>query len=576
VTGELEELRARYERLKLLFEVSNVIHSTLEPREALRLVLGEAVRLMRASSGSISLVNPNTAELELETARGLPAGAEKIKLQVGQGITGWVAQHGKTARVGKVSEDPRYIMLRSNVRSELAVPLEVRGEVRGVINVDSERENAFSAEDEQLLQDLAAQAAKMIHTTWLYEQFRLKAGLFEALVHVAQTINSTVGQDEALRVITRECCQLMRGRMCSLMLLDESGEWLELRAFHGAGEEYIRRPRLSVSESFVGIVIRRQKPMHLENVQTSSRYQHTEMARRAGLVSLLSAPLAFAGKAIGTLNVYTGEPYTFSNEEIRILSALADLSAIAIEKARLYERVVNLEENLRQSEKLSAIGLLAAEIAHEIRNPLTVMKMLYHSLDLSFPAKDPRAMDARVIREKMDHLNRIVEQVLDLARDTEPRFEQVSINALIEELELLTRHKLAQQQIELERILAPSLPAVLGDRVQLGQVFLNLTLNAVEAMPGGGRLTIVTSLEANSISPDLPMLLIEFRDNGQGMSQAQQQRAFTSLLSTTKDRGSGLGLAIVSKIIEAHRGNITLLSHPGSGTTVRITLPVEA
>ncbi len=116
------------------------------------------------------------------------------------------------------------------------------------------------------------------------------------------------------------------------------------------------------------------------------------------------------------MSVYTAQPHVFSNDEVRILSAFAELSAIAIEKARLYERVVDVEEQLRQNEKLSALGLLAAEVAHEIRNPLTVMKMLYHSLDLRFPAGDPRAKDAAIMGEKIEHLNNIVERILDFAR----------------------------------------------------------------------------------------------------------------------------------------------------------------
>src|SRR5262249_54064130 len=157
-------------------------------------------------------------------------------------------------------------------------------------------------------------------------------------------------------------------------------------------------------------IIRRKKPLQLTNVQTSTRYQHAEVAKREGLVALLSVPLLYGEQAIGTLSVYSGIPYSFSNEEIRILSALAELSAIAIEKARLYERVVDVEEQLRQNEKLSALGLLAAEVAHEIRNPLTVLKMLYHSLNLNFAPGDPRAKDARIIDEKITHLNKIVEQ----------------------------------------------------------------------------------------------------------------------------------------------------------------------
>ncbi|PYK60994.1 MAG: histidine kinase, partial [Verrucomicrobia bacterium] len=222
-----DELRARYERLNLLYQVSNVIHSTLEPREALKLILGEAVRLMRASSGSVALFNPTTGFLEIDVSHGLPPNALQLRLRLGEGITGWVARAGKPARVGDVSKDPRYIMVQPNVRSELAVPLEVSGQVRGVLNVDSNRLNAFGSEDQELLQELALQAAKVIHNTWLYEQLRLKARLFESLVNVGQTINSTLNLDDALKIITREACQLMTGKMSSVLLLDDSREWLD-------------------------------------------------------------------------------------------------------------------------------------------------------------------------------------------------------------------------------------------------------------------------------------------------------------------------------------------------------------
>src|SRR5207237_2054144 len=257
----------------------------------------------------------------------------------------------------------------------------------------------------------------------------------------------------------------------------------DLRASCGAGEAYLSKPRLSVAESLLGIVLRRKKPIQVENVQTSSRYQNVEIARREGLISLLSVPLVFGGQALGTLSVYTGTPHVFSNEEIRILSALADLSAIAIEKARLYERIVDVEEQMRQNEKLSALGLLAAEVAHEIRNPLTVMKMLYHSLGLKFAASDPRAKDARIISDKMEHLNKIVEQILNFARTTEPKLAPVNLNAVVEELGLLVRHKLKNQGVQLVQSLQPGLPPVMGEATQLEQAFLNLILNAAEAMP---------------------------------------------------------------------------------------------
>ncbi len=574
VNDELSRLMSRYERLNLLYQVSNVIHSTLEPQAALQLIVSEAVRLMRASSGSVVLINPTTGFLEIHASQHLPASAARLKLRVGEGITGWVARAGKPARVGDVTRDPRYVAARRGVHSELAVPLEVNGEVRGVLNVDSDRTNAFSPDDQELLQELAVQAAKVIHNTWLYEQLRLKAGLFESLASVSRTINSTLNLDEALRAVTREACLLMRARMCSLMMLNETREWLNLRASYGAGEAYLNKPRLGVEESLLGVVVRRKKPLQVENVQTSNRYQNVEVARREGLVSLLSVPLLFAGQVTGALNVYTGRPYNFSNEEVRILTALAELSGIAIEKARLYERTVDVEEQLRQNEKLSALGLLAAEVAHEIRNPLTVMKLLYHSLDLKFPAADPRAKDARLIEAKIEHLNRIVEQILAFARTTEPQLAPVNLNELIDELGLLVRHKLANQKVEFVRDLQPDLPLVPADAPQLEQAFLNLILNAAEAMPNGGKFTIKSRAVRASHAAEKPAnVLIEFKDTGKGMSEGLQRRAFTTVLSTSKAKGTGLGLAIVGRIIETHRGSICIKSRLDRGTTITVSLP---
>ena len=574
MSSELEELKARFNRLSLLYQVGNVIHSTLEPQEALQLIVDEAVRLMRASSGSCVLINPTNSFLEIHAAKGLPAEAANLKLRVGEGITGWVARTGKPARVGDVRRDPRYIMLRPEIRSELAVPLEVAGELRGVVNVDSDRIDAFTAEDQELLEELAIQAARVIHNTWLYEQLRLRVRLFESLASVSQAINSTLNLDDALNVITRETCLLMRGKMCSLRLLDDSRQWLELRASHGGGEAYLRLQRLNAEESFHGVVVRRKKPLQIENVQVSSRYQHVEVARREGLMALLSVPLIFAGQAIGTLSIYYGQPYSFSNEEIRILSALAELSAIAIEKARLYERIVDVEEQMRQNDKLAALGLLAAEVAHEIRNPLTVMKMLYHSLELKFPPGDPRENDARIIDDKMTHLNRIVEQILDFARSTEPHFSEVSLNEIIDELSMLVRHKLKNQSVQLRRELDPKAPSVMGEPTQLEQAFLNLILNAAEAMPSGGTLTITTRAVRPRGREPARYVAVEFRDTGEGMTEEQRKTAFASVLQTTKRKGTGLGLAIVKRVVETHHGKLRLKSRPGHGTTVSVIFPL--
>jgi len=571
-----DEWSARYERLRRLHQISEVIHSTLDPEEALSLIVREAVRLMNAASGSVVLVNPTTGLLEIQAAHGLSPEAIGLRLRVGEGVTGWVARTGRPARVGDVRRDPRYVSVRPEVQSELAVPFELGGEVRGVLNVDADRPEAFSAADEELLGALAQQAARVIHNTWRYEQLRLKARLFESLVKVSQTINSALNLDEALQSITCEACSLMQGRMSSLLLLDETRAWLDLRADHGAGEAYRTKPRLSVADSLLGVVVRRRKPLQVPDVQTSPRYQNVDVARREGLVSLLSVPLVYRGEAMGTLNVYTGEPHQFSDEEVRILSALADLSAVAMEKARLYERIVDAEEQLRQSEKLSALGLLAAEVAHEIRNPLAVLKMLYHSLDLRFPAEDPRARDAQIMGEKMDQLDRIVERILDFARRTEPELTPVDVNRLLDDLGLLTRHKLRQLNITLVRELAPDLPTIRADAAQLEQAFLNLTLNAAEAMPQGGRLTIATRAARLSRRTPAPThVAIVFKDTGPGMTEEERRRAFRPLLASAKPKGTGLGLMIVARVVEAHRGRIRISSRPNLGTVITIVLPTQ-
>jgi signal transduction histidine kinase len=566
VSEELAELRERYARLSQLYHVSNVIHSTLDPDEAFDLILREATQLTQANSGSIALVNPTTGLLEIEASQGLPAEASQLKLRIGEGITGWVAKTGKPARVADVRTDPRYVPVRKEACSELAVPLEVEGQIRGVLNVDADRCDGFSENDQRLLEGLALQASSVIRNTWLYQQLRHKARLFESLVNIGKTINSALNLDDALPVITREAASLMSARVCSLHLLDPTRTWLDLRASVGASASYTQRPRLPVEESALGIVVRRKKALQVENVQTSSIYQNVDVARQEGLISLLSVPLMFQNDVTGTLSVYTGFSYSFSNEEIRILTAFAELSALAIEKARLYERIVDIEEQLRQNERLSALGLLAAEVAHEIRNPLTVMKMLYHSLDLRFDAGDPRAKDARILGEKMDHLNRTVEQILDFARSTEPRAMTVNVNELLHNLHLLVRHKLSAHNIVLTQQLHPGLPQLIADPTQLEQALLNIILNAVQAMPAGGTLIVRTEPAENAVA-------ITIQDTGEGMSPERQARAFTSLLKTQKAGGTGLGLAIVRRVVETHRGQLEIDSKPGQGTRITIRLP---
>jgi signal transduction histidine kinase len=556
-------------QFEVLARVSSVINSSLEPKEVLNRVLAEAVRVMQATSGSLVFIDPHTQLLQIEVAIGLSQSAQQTQLAIGRGVTGWVAKTGKPLRVPDVTADPRYVSVRTDIRSELAVPLLVEGALTGVLNVDSTRHDAFSAEDEDLLVAIANQSAQVIQNSWLYQAVAHNARQLESLFSVAQSVISSLNLQEILQHVTRDACLLMDTKVCSLMLLNPTRDLLELHACHGAGAEYLRKPPLPVADSIVGVVVRRRKPLRVYNVQEHDEYRHTEMARQEGLVSLLSVPLVVEDTAIGALNVYTAEPYRYSNQDVKILSALATLAAVAIENARLHEKIVDVEEQLRRNERLSTLGLLAAEVAHEIRNPLTVMKMLLHSLDLKFPRDDPRARDAEIVSEKMDHLNKIVDQLLGYARSTEPTFDLVEVNELLDDVLLLTRQKLRQQQIELVRKFATGLPKVRADRGQIEQACLNLILNAADAMSTGGKLTVSSAIHHEPSTA----VVLSFTDTGMGMAPEKQKQIFEPFL-TTKSHGTGLGLAIVQKIVEAHRGRIEVKSAPKKGTTFRILLPV--
>ncbi len=553
---------------ELLTRVSRVINSSLEPERVLDLVLREAVDIMRATSGSLVLIDPHTQLLEIEVAIGLSPKARQLKLAIGRGVTGWVAKTGQPLRVPDVRADPRYVSVRKDVRSELAVPMILEGQLIGVLNVDSTRKNAFSVADEELLAALANQAAQVIHNSWLYQAVAHNSRQLEALFRVAQSIIATLDLEEILRRVTADACELMQTKVCSLMLFNAERDELEVRACHGASDDYLSKRPLPVNESIIGSVVRRRKPIQVYNVQEYGVSQHIELARKNGLVSLLSVPILFGSSIIGALNVYSAVPYRYSKQDINLLSTLANLAGIAIANARLHEKVVVVEEQLRHNERLSTLGLLAAEIAHEIRNPLTVMKMLFHSLDLKFAVEDPRARDAEIVAEKMDHLNRIVDQLLSYSRSTEPRMEPIDLNELLRDVLLLTRRKLQQQHVALETDFAGNLPKLCCDRGQIEQACLNLILNATEAMPHGGTLTISTSHPPGDFS------ILSFRDTGTGMTHEQQAQLFEPFL-TNKTRGTGLGLAIVRKIVvDAHRGRIEVESMPGKGTTFRVLMPV--
>ncbi len=202
------------------------------------------------------------------------------------------------------------------------------------------------------------------------------------------------------------------------------------------------------------------------------------------------------------------------------------------------------------------------------------MKLLYHSLDLKFDAKDPRNKDAQIIEAKIEHLNKIVEQILDFARTDGAKFragEPERSGGRIKFCSCGTSWRIrTSSSFTICRPTCRWSPAM---RRNWSRPFLNLILNAAEAMGGGGTLTIRSRVLRGADKSVRGA--VEFKDTGGGMSAEQQQRAFKTVLATTKAKGTGLGLAIVGRIVETHHGEIQIRSRAGRGTTIRIALPVK-
>lgn len=556
--------------LPVLYRISSLVGRTEDPRLALRSVLSEIIAALHASSGSIALLNPDTGKLEIEVHQGLPADTDEVALRPGQGVTGWVAFHGKAQLVSDVRSDPRYISLRSEVRSEMAAPMEENGHVLGVINVDSDSVSGFSDADLQLLVLCTQEATAVVSRLWQLRQLRGKARQLESLIGIGQTLVTKLDQQELFDTVTRDARQILQCRTCTLYLYDETRGTVRLASAASAEPVELPVDDVPLDSCLIGSVIHTRKQLDYPNIQSPEFFDLVDLPRDRSLRTVLCAPLIYENEVLGALSVFTDQVHRFNNDEKRLLSALAGLGAVALQNTRLYARVFQSEESLRKNEQLTTLGLLAAEIAHEIRNPLTVIKLLYGYLGLDFPENDPRRTDVRVISEKLDQLEAIVSRVLNFAKAPSSLHSRWPIADIIDDTIVLIRLKLAQSKIHLRFDAPPRAVVVDVNKGQLQQVLLNLLINSTQAMPEGGEISINCHTEEKH---GTRIANVDISDTGCGIPDSLRERIFDSFLSGRPD-GTGLGLAIAKRILQSHHGDIALLSTSPAGTTMRITLPL--
>jgi two-component system sensor histidine kinase HydH len=229
-------------------------------------------------------------------------------------------------------------------------------------------------------------------------------------------------------------------------------------------------------------------------------------------------------------------------------------------------RLGKIEKELQRSERLAALGKMAAGVAHELRNPLSSIKGLALLLKSKSSDEGSSVETADILVQEVERLNRSIEELLDYAKPAKLNKISLDINVVVEKTIQLVAMDMQAQGISLDSYLTEGLPEIMIDEDKLNQVFLNLFLNGIQAMADGGILTVSSIRRGDAIA-------VVIEDTGSGVAESDLGRVFDPYF-TTKNDGTGLGLAMSSKIVEEHEGKIILTSGPGKGTRVEVILPV--
>ena len=553
--------------IDVLYRISALAGKERNPLVALEGILDEVMESFGASSASISLLNADSDKLVIEVERGLSKSSRGFELPKGIGVTGWVAMHGEPLLCQDVSLEERYFQLDDRICCEMAAPLSEGNRTVGALNVDAMEINAFSTDDLRLLVLMANEASRVLENMWMIQQLRRKAEQLQTLVLVGQDMAGTRKVEEVLESITREALLLLDCTMSAFFLYESEVDELKLHSLQDKGGTLSHEETLSPADSILGTALRAHRQVQTRDLFRTEEYHFTSLIRMKNLHSMLVTPVVYEDEPIGLITLYVDRSHRFNDDERLIARALADLGAIAIQNARLYDRVFSSEEILRKSERLTTLGTLAAEIAHEIRNPLMVVRLLFDSLELSEDADSHQAKDLSIIREKLNHLDQIAGRILDFGKSREAFRIQCPIRDIMSEAALLVRLKLEQSKVTLTMNDLVSESLVFVDKGQIQQTLLNLILNALGAMPDGGHLTLETSVE------DGKWVRILVKDTGSGIPEEFKDRIFDSFL-TARVGGTGLGLTISKRILRAHDGDLELMESTTQGTVFRLSLPL--
>jgi two-component sensor histidine kinase len=419
----LEEKTAEVE---LLHEVATGVASAPTTEAMLDYIAETAIRVTGTDSASIYVLDDAKGVLTLRAVKDAPAtraaGSRvlgRLKLKVGEGITGWVARELQPVVLEQEAyRDPRFKDLPDlrdqRSQSFLSVPMVVKNQVIGVLNVKTRRPHRYPEFQVRLLSGMAAQAAAALEGARIHERMSARETQLSAISEVSKTITSNLYLEEILQLLVAMTARTMNFRLCSLMLLDDVRRELVIKATQSKSADYLNKPNLKVGESVAGRAVQEGRVLTILDVKRAPEYRFPDIAEKEGLCSMICVPLRVKERCIGVLNCYTERPHVFSPEEVSLLTTLANYAAIAIENAKLVVR-----------------SAIIQEMHHRVKNSLQTVASLLR-LQMNRPAAG--SME-EVLRESINRICSIAAVHDLLARE---EMDQVNLKRVSETILTLT------------------------------------------------------------------------------------------------------------------------------------------
>ncbi len=391
---------------------------------------------------------------------------------------------------------------------------------------------------------------------------------YDVFREVSKLVHSSSSMNEVLEVVVWKANEALQAKGALLRILNLDTEELELSAAYGLSESYLAKGPVSQKKLFTD-VYHRDEIIVIDDVQHDPRVQYPREAEQEGISMIVDVPLKFRNHIAGILRIFFSRPRPISNEEREFLISLADQCACAIEKARLIEEQKSRYDQLAlHTEKLSALGRMAAGIAHEINNPLAGILLYSSNLYKKVPQEGPLKEGFEIIMRETQRCKVIIQDLLEFARDKEPQKTRADVTHIIEKSLSMLENELRLRHIQIEKHLSTHLDETYLDTNQMQQVFVNLLLNAAQAIEDNGKITVRSRMDHAH-----QHILIDIIDTGYGIAAEHLSRIFEPFFSTKKN-GSGLGLAVSYGIVKNHHGQLEVSSRPGKAARFTVTLPV--